>query len=277
MKKKFLAFASLFIFVVCIGFGVTTVTTNVCGGTAADVKMTKNEVINDIKTLYSGKSNLIITEGSSKYLNTFNLKQKILNKAYNDTYGRYCNGTCTIVASTIATEFYDTYNYYGYTSSTQSLFNSILNSAIENNYYRYNAKKKTGSGTYSDKFDECIDLGLALRSTNKDAKMESFYLYQKIKQNADKGKPVGFNIPEHSMIACGYQEYQVKYTYKTLKWFKWVEKEKTETVKYVVVNDGWSMGCSFDENYSYFRSDLIGFNLFTALFNIAEFSIVEIW
>jgi hypothetical protein len=234
-------------------------------GTSADVIQTKALAATYVKNTYgSGKSNFKIGAPTEKFVSSINLSQTTMNRAYNAAHYTQYNGTCSEVAITILANMYANDNKVNLAEIIPT-FDSVLTYAIAKGYYK--------NGTYASDLDLLLDYALDLntKTKSKDAVDDYWDVYADLKSNANSGKLTLFNISGHSMVGAGYIEYPISWTEaRYLLFWKIGTKTVTDTIKFAIVNDGWSDATaatsSQDGVYSYFPASKIGSDFLASLF-----------
>lgn len=116
----------------------------------------------------------------------------------------------------------------------------------------YGTGAYNGKETTRNKFYKVISAYYDIYEKMKDGEYVQSLVAKRIKEYNEKKKPVigHFTAPNkdgHSMVIVGYYDITVSYQ-KTKQ-----SKVETKTVRYYVVNDGWSYATSGGERISYVR------------------------
>lgn len=240
------------------------------GGESTDV-ITNPSISNlrdEIENHYSGKDDLLVyqspvsqkDDGRGGLETIFeynvpirNMKQSTMNYEFNEYHGRDIGNSCTAVAVAMLM------NYYGDDLNQFQIYNRyLLGYPIESELWQlfggvyelgrsYNFIEDDQSGTYNTDHSTYIDATFsAFNSPNRAD--SSYNVYWLIQNETSEGRPVMFNLTNHTMVARGYVTFTVSYT-ETTGWGFWKSTETIyEDVDYIIVNHGWDDGY---EQYGY--------------------------
>ena len=223
----------------------------------------KNALETYIKNQYKEYSNVTLSENSGKKLNSKNYSNQDFILYYNSTNDKGVligdEGLCWAVSMTSLLE------YYGCGKSAYEISSNVLDIAIEKKYW-YPDKNDVYDTEVDDLLDDIFD-SYGGKYKNYDVNNDTFDLYNTIKKEVNSNRVSLLLIPEHAMVACGYQPYTVKYKYKT--WYG-STKSKSVTENVVVVNDTWANNSK--RQYSYYPEDKI----LTGIFDRLYFTVTKI-
>ncbi|MDO9629336.1 MAG: hypothetical protein Q7I99_05485 [Acholeplasmataceae bacterium] len=243
------------------------VTERMRGGSSDDViKSTQiSQVITKIESDYAGKDNLRVTQspvytyymyGYQQVIMEYNLpvvnfSQSTFNTHFLNTYGTTISGTCTIVAATEIINYYGTVkndiqvynrsvrspgllNYvYSIGNQPEDVFSAIFRMS-RNNLYITNT-----SGTLNTVHDNILQYSFNMFDSNNTI-ANTYTLVDNIKSETKNGRPVMFNVSNHTMVARGYVSFLVSYTETTgILWWKKTNHYYNQ-VDYIIVDHGWS-------------------------------------
>lgn len=265
-------------------------------GDSGDIIFSSSSIISEIEDNYSNKDNLTVSRIAIDYeyyggyygyyvpiyekkLDTLDYSQTSLNSYYNITIpNSNIGGTCTFVATTSIMEYYSrvksefqfnqtyskvisvpgTYQTYDYTysynvQSDMDAFIAVYQLADLQGKIRANNGGTLSTSHAGILWDSYSFFGSNNTATGK------LNVFDTVVSETNAGRPILFNVSNHTMVATGYKKYQVSYTETTgiLWWKKTVTVNETEGV--LVVNDGWGSS----PRYTYFlESDIPSINLF---------------
>lgn len=209
----------------------------------------EKDVLKNFSKYYSKKAN--VKRKSVYLLSTYNYNQRDLNIFYKKEYGAIINGSCSMVASTSAAEYY-----------TRKGFAKTLNSSKYKNIFSSMVLIGFGTGAYNGESTQYSKLhqviGTYYNSYGKSGygKYVTTKVGDEITAYNKKQRPVvgHFQAPNkdaHAMLIVGY--YDVTVNYKKTK----DSKPESMTVRYYAVNDGWNNATSGEKRISYIRSDYL--------------------
>lgn len=172
-------------------------------------------------------------------LSSKNYSQSSLNDYYNKYYlpnnVKKINGTCGIVSTLTALEFYSR-KHPGIFSINNPYYSfvRIFNRTKEDGYIDSTSgvsASKMGWIIYNA-FDEIIGNTNEFTTSNN-----GYNILAKIRNEINSGRVMPFTIPGHSMVARGLAYFDIKYS------FKWSPSTVvTQTVEFIIVNEGWYSG-----------------------------------
>lgn len=211
------------------------------------LKEVEKDVLKNFSKYYSKKAN--VKRKSVYLLSTYNYKQKDLNIYYKKEYGTVISGSCSMVASTSAVEYYTRKNYA-----------KTLNSSKYKNIFSAMVLIGFGTGAYGGKSTQYSKLYQVIKIYYNSYGKTGYGKYVTTKVGDEitaynkKQRPVvgHFQAPNkeaHAMLIAGY--YDVTVIYKKTK----DSKPETMTVRYYAVNNGWNNAASREKRISYKRSD----------------------
>ncbi len=182
----------------------------------------------------------------SKYLlDTYNYSQTELNAQYQKEYGSKVSGTCSEVACTSIAEYYTRKRFaktLGY-NKYKNIFNSMI-------LLGYGIGAYDGMGTDVGSIYKIVNSYYTTYGFKGYGTRKTISIRSNISDYNKKKKPVlgSFVSPKgegHSMVVAGI--YELKITYKKTS----KSKQKSVTVYYYAVNDGWYKATSGDNKISY--------------------------
>lgn len=224
---------------------------------------TLDDAKNDALSRPSGSKNAFIADVSQSegVWGTHNFSQSWLNKAYKIEFGIKINGTCSEVAATILSEYYNrkercviSSDRKGYQSTWFPYFDKYITIASCLGIY------KSSGGTDSDRL--CIIFEPFYNMYNKS--MEGKKYTSNLSDNVDKlhkkaipviGTFVAPNKEAHSMVIAGY--YDITVVYRTESNTNY----KSTTYRYYAVNNGWDSSCKGDKRIQYIRRSYLKHNI----------------
>lgn len=180
---------------------------------------------------------------------------------------RVVDGTCTQVAVTMLINYYgDVKNHYELENREITYTNRLgLNPqtfVIGNQLWQvFGAVHEIGiaqgvmwsdtSGTLNTSHERYINYTMDRFGSNN-VSSTSLSVYPTIKAETSEGRPVMFNITQHTIVARGYVRFFVQYTETTgALWWK-TTVTHTKTVDYIIVNNGYRVGV---DKYGYLAAD----------------------
>jgi len=260
----------------------TIINANALTGDSSDIIDSKSGIVTYLEDKYSGMDDvtinqkLLYVENYGYFYNlvyevkldTTNYSQSTFNTYYeNNNPGTDIDGTCTFIASTIMMEYYSrvknqfdiigTFDYTYYSTYYYNTFSyDIQNekdvfSAIYDlsNFHGY---VLNSGGTLNIYHDNILEIGFDLFDSENSASNHT-NPYSVIKSETYAGRPVLFNVSNHTMVGTGYLEYNVSYT-ETTGWWIWkTTTSYTVTEGIAIINDGNS---SYNI-YKYYPADLL--------------------
>jgi|GEM_PF-2508291 len=262
--KKAMIYSCSFLLTLVI---LSAYNTNVIGytGSSSDVIDNSTDIISEIQSRYSGKDNLTVTQTIAYYesyggqysvpiyekrLDTKNYSQNTMNYYYNNIFSTSIGGTCTIVAATSIMEYFSRVkNEFEFNKVYTLYVNGIVTYNIQNEKDAfvgiYKIAKASGmilpfnKGTLSPDHNILINRTFSFFESNNTG-TDHLDVFDTVVSETKAGRPVLFNVSNHTMVATGFRKYFVSYTETTgaLWWKKTVNVYVTEGV--LVVNDGWS-------------------------------------
>ncbi len=184
-----------------------------------------------------------------------NISQGRMNK-YMRNKGKDCEGSCSIVSSAVALQFYledDTSDY--------ELFETCYNYASIKGWFN---PTEGGTKNYYEQsiFSDILAMKGINHTTwiNKNKIYQGVYDFTKAKNGDSYGKVQLFGVEGHSMVANGYLQVSFDYD-KTNRflWHTWTERV-TSYHHYIICCSGWVDGIAYkgatvdeiDEAYDYF-------------------------
>jgi len=230
---------------------------NISGPSYVDIINSKKDVAQQITSVYGSYKNFSYTVKKEEVLDTVNRNQNSLNSVYNETHTNI-SGTCAEVASLIMLKYFADIDNKNFTDYNQEYAN-IIRLAINNNYLATN-----GTGTNVNVIASMFSKILNSKSISRKVSQDSWNLYDVIKNNVNISKPTLLTIENHAVVSCGYIEYEVKFTKTVPYWIFWTrDVATTETMRFAVINDGWSNSTVEnvnDKNYSYIWAEKMNYN-----------------
>ncbi len=218
-------------------------------GTSESVLGYKDDVRAYLKKAYSKYSNVKVTDGKEKRLNSQNYSQSELNLYY-ENYGKgypKITGTCWAVATTSVLKF------EGVSPIYKTVFRETVLEAIKKGWALPSENKALRMGFTFDHQDNLLTNMLSKYGKSKKGNNDYYDIYDTLVEEVDAGRVVIFSIIGHCMVGCGYVPYTVTYEKKNIFGTNKSYKKKEY---FVICNDGWDN--SFDHPYSYFPESEIG-------------------
>lgn len=174
--------------------------------------------------------------------NVKNFNQDTLNEKYNSEYYNIhktnISGTCTIVACLGLLNYYgNSLGEFSISESTDDAFAKIFNNCYASGYTTLT------DGTADTKVNNCVTKTFSIYGSNREGDTNWWYLYDNIKDSVNSGNPIIFDLTDHSTVVCGLTTYSFNYEKKKSSGALWWKKTWTETVSetvdFVIVNEGW--------------------------------------
>ncbi len=217
--------------------------------TASEYVLQTNEAVTDYldNKYYEVDS---VTKQSCVKLDVPNYSQSTLNASFLKSTGTTVSGTCSEVAVTSLIEYYATLEGFTTHDSYEDTFADIMQLAMDKGYW------KEDVGTYQTKLDSLVTDAFALYGVSHKGNNDYYNLYKTICSSVDSGVPVLFNIPDHTMVACGYVSLSVSYYKKSSSTSTTATEED-----FVLCCEGWAKTNKLE--YSLFPTDEISTNVFT--------------
>lgn len=220
---------------------------------------TYNDAVDDAKSRVGGYKYVTVSVTKSKsILATNNYSQTEMNEYYNKYNNKKFRGTCSEVAATILTEYYNRKgkcvirkgDTKGYIINWKPYFRQYLNIAY------YDLKIYDGEGTTTNKVQKLFKPFYKANEKSMVGDRDVWFVKDTIESYNKNGKPVlgNFEAPNgdrHSMIIAGYYDITVKYRNKTSESYKY------KVYRYYVVNNGWKTWYSGNYRIQYIRAEYL--------------------
>lgn len=219
-------------------------------GTTDSVQENPEDVESYLRKMYRKKSNVSISAGKERKLNSPNYDQTAIKNYYNSekTKNQIPRGLgiCWVAAQSSVLKF------NGAEGTGEEIGYRVINRAKHLSYW------DGENGFNFAKADRLLTHMFSYYDIKKKGNNDRYDIYDTLCAEINSGRVCIFKIVEHEMTGCGYVTYTIRYSKKNI--FGGTSK-KTETQDFVIVNDTWEN--NDQRQYSYFPACEIGTNAFS--------------